>query len=714
MGKISGQQAQEVLDKWDAYIAEYQTALADEREKMELIINTPSATQTEKDNARKTYEIQKAHLDELIFKRSQLQIQFDNDGEIDDTITFGVNGKIAMFTYKTSADSNTYTGYARNAWPPNVFVSSEHFNLYFETTGGWGLRTESTDPTHILQFGIESNNYNVKTYRLRDLSHYSADSSQTTIYGDYGHWFGVSVRMNYNADDVIPEGTALLSHYFFGGIAVDLPQDTVPTETPWDYYNDDLLPNFDDPDIAAFPDGYTELDPNDDTPDPEDEGYPDKEDVNVDEGEVPDDITFTLDKGSMTNFCVLTPAEFKHFRTTLAQTVEDSMNNTGTGTGTQNTFMYLLGKVKRDMNDITEFETAENNFIKDYIVSCRLYPFDLSQVLCSVYGGTAVPVADGDYTNIPFGFNGASITQHNLGLAGSHVQTALVTIDVPNSNPSSRLNMDYEGCTFLDFEPYSKYTLVLPFVGEVELSSHDVVCSRLYVYYVIDFSTGTCCACVAKDGNTKGGYSDGTVTGFRVLASKTTTIGASMSIAGNDIVRQADQMNAAYVNQRLNRQVNTMKQVEAIMPSKKQVETAMKNGGLQTALKDYALDQILNIPSNMEMMAQIRASDLLSQVDVSQASRDVPFNLAGGTNPSVLHRISTPYMRIERASWFRPKGYAHTFGFPFEDSVAISEIDGFFQCSNPDVSGIPATEIEQKMINDALREGSYHRKAESD
>ena len=704
MGKISGQQAQKALDEWSAYIDDYSAGLATQKTRLDTILNDPSATATQKQNAQRDYEIQKAHLEELQSKFAALQTQFENTGEIDDEVTFG-GGKLGSFRYKTSATSEWFTGYARNLPPGSVYVSAQHFSLVIDAWGAGGnwVAYDGSNPNKfgimtdasVMWAGIHA--YDQKNYMIEARSEGSWSG---------GTMFGVSVSTSLS-DDVIPENTvSALSHTFTNGIIIDMPEDTVPTTDPWDYYNNDILPNLEDPDNSVFAEPYTPPDPNDDTPDPEDEGYPDKEDINVDEGEVPTDLTFTMDKGSMTNFCVLTPDEFINFRTTLAQTVEDSMNNTGTGTGAKNTFMYLLGKVKRDMNDITEFETAENNFIKDYIVSCRLYPFDLTDVLCQIYGYPAEPVAAGDYTNIPFGFNGASITQHNLGLAGSHVVTVNVTINVPNSNPDPQKKMDYKYCTFLDFEPYTKYTLVLPFVGEVELSSHDVLCSEIFISYAIDFTTGTCCAIVDKPDN---GYGKN-VHGIRVLASKTTTIGASMSIAGNDIVRQADQMNAAYVNQRLNRQVNTMKQVEAIMPSKKQVETAMKNGGFQTALKDYALDQILNIPSNMEMMAQIRASDLLSQIDVSQASRDVPFNLQGGSNPSVLNRIDRPYLRIERASWFRPKGYAHTFGYPFEDSVAISEIDGFFQCSNPDVSGIPATEIEQKMINDALREGSYHRK----
>lgn len=706
MGTISGAAAQKALDDWSAYINDYSAGLATQKTRLDAIMADPSATSAQKQAAQSDYEFQKAHLDELQAKLSALQTQFENTGEIPDNVTFG-GGKLGSFRYKTSAQSDWFTGYARNLPPGSVYISSQHFSLVIEawgTGGTWG----AYDGTNQNWFGIWNEGYvSWAGYRAYDQKNYMNEVNYSGGSWSSHTFFGCNVSTSLS-DDVIPANTyAALSHTFTNGIIIEMPSDTVPTESPWDYYNDNILPNLADPDNSVFAEPYEPTDTNNDAPDPEDEGYPDKDEINVDDGDLPDTAISSLEHGSMTNFCVLTPNEFDAFRGTLSQTVKDSMNNDGAGSGLKDTFMYLLGKVKRDANDITEYETAENNFIKDYIVSCRFYPFDLSATYVRA-PQDETPIATGEFENIAFGFNGASISQHNLGLNGTHVVTQIAEIEVPNSNPNQERQMDYDACTFLDFEPYTKYTLVLPFVGEVELSAHEVLCSTVCVTYAIDFTTGTCLAHVYKSHE---GYAENVTGGNIALADKTTTIGASMSIAGNDIVRQADQMNAAYVNQRLNRQVNTLKQVEAVMPSKKQVESAMKEGGLQNALKDYALDQVLKIPQNMEMMAQIRASDLLSQIDVSQASRDVPFNLAGGSNPSVLCYLSTPYIRVERASWFRPKNYAHTFGYPYEEACPISEIDGFFQCSNPDVSGVACTEIEQKMINDALREGSYHTKA---
>lgn len=714
---------EQILQRWSDYIADYEAKLAEKK---------AGADMTDPD-VRHDIAMQEEYLNQMKAKKAELDTLHENEQPLPATVEIafsGANGLYNVGGHQYSAnlqyppDGVAFSGTGGAGW---TLVETEHFKFWFvpQDVGGTWNKNVSIHPPDENKVALkitESMPWAYPAPRLQRYGLWKPTSEEysnvnVSLYNNTNYVFGYAVEplMVPNLGSGIINQT--MPTLFGQCISFDFDAE-FDTSNPWDGYNNEILPNLTDNDNAVYPEGYEPDDPNNDTPDPEEEGFPDKSEINTDDGEIPDFSTFTTQQGSMTNFCVLTPAEYRNFRNTLAQTVKDSMNNDGQGSGLKTTFMYLLGKVKKDMNDQAEYETAENNFIKDYIVSCRVYPFDLSAMDCKVGQGGHQTMAQGDFTDIPFGFNGASITQHNMGLAGTHVVTYDAFITVRNSHPDPQKQLDYQYCTFLDYEPYTKYTLVLPFVGEVELSSHDVLCSTIYISYAIDFTTGTCLAIVSKSVSTgQIGYalnvsSSNPLGGSVILAAKTTTIGASMSIAGNDIVRQADQMNAAYVNQRLNRSVNALKQVEAVMPSKKQVEAALKEGGLQNALKDYALDQVLKIPQNMEMMAQIRASDLLSQIDVSQASRDVPFNMQGGTNPSVLSHMESPYMRIERASWFRPKNYAHTFGYPYEEACPISEINGFFQCSNPDVSGIACTEIEQKMINDALREGSYHTKSE--
>ena len=53
---------------------------------------------------------------------------------------------------------------------------------------------------------------------------------------------------------------------------------------------------------------------------------------------------------------------------------------------------------------------------------------------------------------------------------------------------------------FLDYEPYTKVTAHLPFVGEHSLSPSDVVGKQLSLIYIFDFLTGSCVAEIDVDG----------------------------------------------------------------------------------------------------------------------------------------------------------------------------------------------------------------------
>ena len=45
--------------------------------------------------------------------------------------------------------------------------------------------------------------------------------------------------------------------------------------------------------------------------------------------------------------------------------------------------------------------------------------------------------------------------------------------------------------SFLDYEPFTKYEIYLPYVGWIPLSADDILDKNLIVYYVVDYSTGT-------------------------------------------------------------------------------------------------------------------------------------------------------------------------------------------------------------------------------
>ena len=421
---------------------------------------------------------------------------------------------------------------------------------------------------------------------------------------------------------------------------------------------------------------------NDDTdPEPE-EGYPDNDD-DKDDGQPPE-LTKTeeLSFGSSTKFHALSASTFRTLLNNLAIAVQDSYSNPTDG----NKFLAKCGD-RTDGN----IQISQTGFVKDYIISCRLYPFTMPESGFS--GGTKKD-------NIAFGYMGAKLDCDNY-MMNPVCHARPVYINVPGIH-----GMDVKQCTFRDFEPYAKYSILLPFIGEIELPAHNVVCSTICVYYTFDFSTGTCACNVTARGGFNTEERDETP-----LISKSGICSSGLSIAGNDVVRQSDQISLATLNAqkaRFNTVAGTVAEIGGT--AGKLAESAVagyKKGGAEGAAMLAGSAALGEIPAYVQKIGNLAYDDKLAGMQKTIASRDVPFNMSFGSNPSIGYCYLSPSVRVQRASTFEPPGYAHTYGLPLHDKRKLSSMRGFVQCASPDVTGIPALEAEQQQINELLRQGIY-------
>ena len=420
----------------------------------------------------------------------------------------------------------------------------------------------------------------------------------------------------------------------------------------------------------------------DDTdPEPED-GYPDNND-DKDDGKPPG-LTKTeeFSFGSATKFHALSASTFRNLLNNLAVAVIDSYNSPTDDTK----FLAKCGS-KSD----GKIQISQSGFIKDYIISCRLYPFTMPES-----GFTSGNKVD----NIAFGYMGASLSCDNYAM--NPVRHAPpVYIQVPGIH-----GMDVKQCTYRDFEPYTKYSILLPFIGEVELPAHNVVCATVCIYYTFDFSTGTCACNVTARGGFNTEERDETP-----LISKSGVCSSGLSIAGNDVVRQSDQISLATLNAqkaRFNTAAGTVADIGST--AGKMAESAVagyKKGGAEGAAMMAGSAALGEIPAFVQKIGNLAYDDKLAGMQKTIASRDVPFNMSFGSNPSIGYCYLSPSVRVQRATVFEPKGYAHTYGLPLHDRRKLSTMRGFVQCASPDVTGIPALEAEQQQINELLRQGIF-------
>ena len=146
----------------------------------------------------------------------------------------------------------------------------------------------------------------------------------------------------------------------------------------------------------------------------------------------------------------------------------------------------------------------------DALISVLRFPFDLYQIIPSQTAETTAWIS------------GSSITDLNFYPLGSSSVVYDIIADFTCNINGSMTN------SYLDYSPYVKINLYLPYYGFVELNPEEVIGQRIRVGYVIDTLTGMCTALIDKiDSNNK-----------RInLISENFTIGFKVAVGGTDYTR---------------------------------------------------------------------------------------------------------------------------------------------------------------------------------
>lgn len=458
--------------------------------------------------------------------------------------------------------------------------------------------------------------------------------------------------------------------------------DIEPVLQPWQKYGASISDDDFDPEESPSSGG-----------DPDNPEDPTKDD-GKDDGDPPVIMSYSAQLG-MTKFVAMTGITWGQF----AQQLAASIATTTSDPTNTNTFAYLLGTFKKDSNGIIN-EAADDWSIFRFIASARFYPFDLASLVTAFGGDVLESNAE---AQVYFGYRGASVAAGNRPLKYSVVGLRPVTIHCPNKSGS----MDIESCTFEDFEPYTKYTLMLPFIGEMVIPAHNAVCATIHVLYQIDFSSGTCSALVMCDG---GFNKEGETIG--IMSGQCST---SVSIDGNDIVAQGDQMAAAQLN-KASSELNLLRsETNFAFGAAGATKDAVTAGATSPDKVGAVMNSLFNsAPKVLNAGMDIAAAginDKMANLNLTKAQRSVPFTLNWGSNVTGSSRMDRPYLRVERMLIVRPQNYKHVFGYPTCKAKPLSAVQGYFECANPDLSGIGTsvalTKAEQKLLSDALRQGSY-------
>lgn len=323
------------------------------------------------------------------------------------------------------------------------------------------------------------------------------------------------------------------------------------------------------------------------------------------------------------------------------------------------TFKSLLWAQTKTFYNAIQISGKQNTSIFDYVSSYRYYPTDITSLGISLGAASDIHLGTGAV------FKQVNGTEYKLQpLSNFYSQFSWCSWDL-SSFSGWRKN-------FLDYSPYCKLAIYLPYAGTFDLDVQTVAA-------MVDITTATINVDVCIDINTGSLTYYVDANGYMIL-DKTLKLGVDLPLSGNDAIQQSVAiLQANYHN---GSQVIGMT-----------ADLAAASGDALSALTTVA-----------QLPLQVGQMSLASAL----ASRQIPTQVGGfGGTLSTVTMGQDPYITIYRQKIANPDNFGHVFGYLTESKHTIADLSGWTVCNNVDLTGISATTTELSMIAQILQSGFY-------
>lgn len=273
---------------------------------------------------------------------------------------------------------------------------------------------------------------------------------------------------------------------------------------------------------------------------------------------------------------------------------------------------------------------------------------------------------------------------------GTSVNGHVVSRQHQQIDCGSVLLEEYYGSA-LDYNPWTKIKLYVPYCGEIELDPDEVMGKSVSLKYTIDILTGDCYANIAVSGTTMYQLSGNCAMRLPVSASNWSSVlraaasglaiaagvgatamgavGAGLTAAG------ASTIGSAYAGGGTAMDVSTM-----------DAGLALQRAGQAVTERT---PQVGSTNSYMATMSQ-KSSFVHTGVQTGGAS---------------FMSVQVPYILIKRPRQALPENYNHYVGYPAHYTRTLGNMSGFTQIVDWNPSSIPCTENERTEIDRLLKEG---------
>ena len=691
------------LEQWNTFISEYESNLAIQKTALDAKLNDGTLSDADKKKALEDYSRQESYLQWLKTKRDE----YEATGEIPSDMSFDITANGDLYRYNgqihvaTLPSLTSYTGTTETLKTINIgtTLTTESFDVCSSpdcninlTWGGSHLFDQYTHESlkliatyapnaQAIIIGVSVNHteapYGQNCYMAASASGTWVNASGYTPHEpvtstDWNETGFVKFGIGYNYETApslndIPTWSDMFYGMFDGPAiwqsfyapdelfarrycSVSYSGDLSNT-TPWDFYNDDILPNV-DPDDAVFPDGYHIADPHDPSIDPD---LPDE-----DEGNPP----------STQDTKIITSPSWFITQYILNQTLLESLGKTLWSS-------WLDSNSNVWENFLFDYFQQTGTFnitaALDYIISLRVYPFDLHAIINPTPPQGFYGQSDGVYmgtgkTNFTYSSGVTSVKTINSVSGYLYMGECEVKTDYPYS----------------DFRDLYNTTIqcYLPYCGMVELNPVDVWGKTLSCHYYIDFQSGGCTAIVkCPTGNGQHTFP---------VASKSGQIGFTIPLTATN----AGQLAAQFIGD-ATRAVGTIAGMGFSIGG---TVSSMLQGNVNTADASMGIGQSV-VGGGLSLANQ--AANMLSRPGVNMPM------LSGGSGCESLMMYPTPFITIRRGRYAKPENFPHSVAFANATSGRIGDYKGMNCFTGVDASGLTCHADEKDEIIGLLQSGVY-------
>ena len=255
------------------------------------------------------------------------------------------------------------------------------------------------------------------------------------------------------------------------------------------------------------------------------------------------------------------------------------------------------------------------------VVSCRMFPF-------AIAGG------DPEYIQ--------------LGNVATTIEAAPVSTAYSCRKTIGSMDIEHYYGSALDYEPYTKMAVYLPYIGIRDVSTNDFMGRTMTIKYVVDITTGACIVELFAD--------------EQLLYSFDGKMGVEIPISSSNAAQFAAGM---------------------LMTGMSAIGALAASGGNPLAVAGTALATAKSVANN--------------QFHVNKGGSNSPF--------ASFYMPQKPHLIITRPMQSLPSNFGSTYGFPCNITKLLSTLSGFTQIDDVHLSGINATSDELTEIYTLLKQG---------